>query len=288
MATPTEIALQEVILILFANTYRVLSLSNTNLSLHQGVTKKKKKRTLIKGVNLPFFGEAALGHKAASSKGKDKQGEDPTLIKRSLPVGVEQPDLTHLRENISIPSSVEMRLSSAPLGGWNIFMGDKPGKVAENRWHSLWCYLKGGMDERAPKVWTPLIKSDRPKFPLTDEISASLEKMRRIFWNRVHWKVFCEEGVLIGAGLIHDKEFELFGNPIPWGEILLAAKDTTLPNTVSFAEMRGKRPIAFKKVKVVKKGGRPGACRYNLLGDSIWEQTVILCHISRKTPVGQS
>ncbi|GAA0185883.1 hypothetical protein LIER_33171 [Lithospermum erythrorhizon] len=43
---------------------------------------------------------------------------------------------------------------------------------------------KGGMDKRVPKASTPLIKADRPKFPLTDEFSASLEKLRRIFRNK--------------------------------------------------------------------------------------------------------
>ncbi|GAA0154629.1 hypothetical protein LIER_12556 [Lithospermum erythrorhizon] len=37
-----------------------------------------------------------------------------------------------------------MFTSLSPARGWNIFMGEKPGKVPKNRWHSLWCYLKGG------------------------------------------------------------------------------------------------------------------------------------------------
>ncbi|GAA0167244.1 hypothetical protein LIER_40340 [Lithospermum erythrorhizon] len=37
------------------------------------------------------------------------------------------------------------------------------------------------------------------------------------------------------------------------GDILLAAKEIAPPNTVPLASIRGKRPISFKKVKVVKK-----------------------------------
>ncbi|GAA0159735.1 hypothetical protein LIER_43491 [Lithospermum erythrorhizon] len=43
------------------------------------------------------------------------------------------------------------------------------------------------------------------------------------------------------------------------GPILLAAKDTTLPNTVPLDRMKGRRLIAFKKLNVVKKrGSLPG------------------------------
>ncbi|GAA0165280.1 hypothetical protein LIER_20723 [Lithospermum erythrorhizon] len=37
------------------------------------------------------------------------------------------------------------------------------------------------------------------------------------------------------------------------GPILLAGKDTTVPNTVPIDRIKGRRPIAFKKLKVVKK-----------------------------------
>ncbi|GAA0186316.1 hypothetical protein LIER_33604 [Lithospermum erythrorhizon] len=87
------------------------------------------------------------------------------------------------------------------------------------------------MDARVPKVWVPLEKADRLKSPPTDETFAALEKLRRIFTHKMHWKIFCKKGILIGAGLIHDNEFDLSGNPIPLG----------------------KRLIAFKKVKAVKK-----------------------------------
>ncbi|GAA0156236.1 hypothetical protein LIER_13771 [Lithospermum erythrorhizon] len=99
----------------------------------------------------------------------------------------------------------------------------------------------------------PLEKADRPKFPPTDDTFPALEKLRQLFRHKLHWKIFYEERVLIRVGLIHDKEFDSSENLIPWGDILLAAKETTPPNTIPLASMRDKRPIAFKKVKVEKK-----------------------------------
>ncbi|GAA0150378.1 hypothetical protein LIER_09331 [Lithospermum erythrorhizon] len=79
---------------------------------------KKKKRTLIKGANLLNSSNVAPGDKAVSSEVKDKQSEDPTIIKKSLPIDVEQSHLNHLREYFSIPTSVEKRL---PLGADQVY-----------------------------------------------------------------------------------------------------------------------------------------------------------------------
>ncbi|GAA0184490.1 hypothetical protein LIER_31778 [Lithospermum erythrorhizon] len=176
-----------------------------NILLHQGVSSateaihatkvrltKKKKKPFIRAGNLYSAGWSTQCDKAAPSKTKEKQGEDPTISRNSLPVGVDHRDLNHLREYFSIPTYVERRLPP-------------------------------GADQRL-------------KFPLTDEISISLEKLRGIFKNKVHWTIFCEEGVLIGAG-----------------EILLTAKDTVPPKTIPLADMKGKRHIAFKKEKVLKR-----------------------------------
>ncbi|GAA0165163.1 hypothetical protein LIER_20635 [Lithospermum erythrorhizon] len=118
-------------------------------------------------------------------------------------------------------------------------MGNKPGKVVENRCRSLWCSLNGGMDARVPKAWIPLEKADMPKYHPTDDTFAALEKLRKIFTHKMHWKILCEEGLTMISFCTED--------------ILLAAKETAPPNTVPLASMRGKRPIASKKVKVVKK-----------------------------------
>ncbi|GAA0158594.1 hypothetical protein LIER_38691 [Lithospermum erythrorhizon] len=134
-------------------------------------------------------------------------------------------------------------------------MDDKPGKVAETRWYPLWFFLKEGMDARVPKRWVDVKKADRPKAEPTQETFAALAKLKAFFQQKMHWKFFCEEGVLIAANLVHDQEFDTSGNPIPWARILLAAKDTFLPNAMPLERMKGKRPIALNKVKVVKKGG---------------------------------
>ncbi|GAA0174190.1 hypothetical protein LIER_27632 [Lithospermum erythrorhizon] len=54
------------------------------------------------------------------------------------------------------------------------------------------------MDARVPKAWVPLANSDRPKSAPTDDAFAALEKLRWIFRHKMHWKIFCREGVLIG------------------------------------------------------------------------------------------
>ncbi|GAA0166174.1 hypothetical protein LIER_21393 [Lithospermum erythrorhizon] len=101
-ATPAEIVFQE----------GITSAREVIQATKEGLSKKKKKKTLVKGENLPSSSDAAPGDKAASSEGKDKQGKDPTITKNSLPIGVEQSHLNHLREYFSIPSSVEIRLPS--------------------------------------------------------------------------------------------------------------------------------------------------------------------------------
>ncbi|GAA0163680.1 hypothetical protein LIER_19485 [Lithospermum erythrorhizon] len=86
----------------------------------EGLTKKKKKRTLVKGVTLPANSEATLKDRPATSENRDKQSEDPTILRNSLPVEIEHADLHHVREYFSILSSIEVRL---PLGADRI---DRP------------------------------------------------------------------------------------------------------------------------------------------------------------------
>ncbi|GAA0147409.1 hypothetical protein LIER_07117 [Lithospermum erythrorhizon] len=79
-ATPAEIALQE----------GVISADDTIQATKAGVTKKKNK-ALIKVAN-----HSSAGDKAASSKAKDKKGLDPTILRKSLPIGVDPQDLVDI------------------------------------------------------------------------------------------------------------------------------------------------------------------------------------------------
>ncbi|GAA0156144.1 hypothetical protein LIER_38221 [Lithospermum erythrorhizon] len=161
-ATPSEVARQE----------GVTSACEVIHATKVGLRKKKKKKTLVKMASLPSACEAAKNNTVVGLQAKEKQGKDPTIIKNSLPVSVDQPDLGHLREYFSIPSFVDMRLPSGadqvyrPLVARNVVDGP---------------LSPGGMDERVPKVWVRLEKADRPKFPLTNEISVTLEKLKRVF-----------------------------------------------------------------------------------------------------------
>ncbi|GAA0187051.1 hypothetical protein LIER_34339 [Lithospermum erythrorhizon] len=93
------IALQEVILYNPSKGSLCLILAKTPPSPYQGITsvceaiqatkeglsKKKKKRTLVKGENIPSSSEAGPGDKAASTKGKDKQGDILLAAKETTP-----------------------------------------------------------------------------------------------------------------------------------------------------------------------------------------------------------
>ncbi|GAA0184293.1 hypothetical protein LIER_31581 [Lithospermum erythrorhizon] len=167
-STFSKITLQEVRLALHRMFIRFSSSAIVTLFCSQGIsaayeaiqatkaglTKTKKKRTLVKEASVPSASGAAPGVKPANLQGKDKQG---------------------------------------------------------------------GMDARVPKAWVPLAKADRPKSPPTDETFAALEKLKRIFRQKMYWKIFYEEG------------------------------GTALQNIVHLGDMKGKRPIAFKRVKGVKK-----------------------------------
>ncbi|GAA0143984.1 hypothetical protein LIER_04544 [Lithospermum erythrorhizon] len=76
-----------------------------------GMTKKKKK-TPIKPSNLPAPSEAVASGPTTGAQSKEK-GEDPTILRNSLPIGVTYQHLGHFREYFSIPSSLEMSLPSS-------------------------------------------------------------------------------------------------------------------------------------------------------------------------------
>ncbi|GAA0174216.1 hypothetical protein LIER_27657 [Lithospermum erythrorhizon] len=165
----------------------------------------------------------------------------PTVIRDSLPVPFTSDDLEKFRQYFSIPPSVEIRLlvdgdmiffschnvshsgwlTSLPAKrSWNNFADPKIDKVVEDRWHSKWFFVKGSIDEAVPRVWVPLGDAARPVKPkkMSATIRAQLETLRRVFDIPLHYKVFCEEGVLIQEGLIQSKEFDpTSGPPFCWG-----------------------------------------------------------------------
>ncbi|GAA0176179.1 hypothetical protein LIER_29220 [Lithospermum erythrorhizon] len=98
------------------------------------------------------------------------------------------------------------------------FADHKPNKVTEGRWHTKWCFLKEGMSNAVPERWTSLGEALRPKFEKTALIRAQIKTLKQLFDKPLHYKVFCEEGVLIQVGLIRDKEFDqTVAPPVSWG-----------------------------------------------------------------------
>ncbi|GAA0159501.1 hypothetical protein LIER_38882 [Lithospermum erythrorhizon] len=102
--------------------------------------------------------------------------------------------------------------------GWNIFADPKIEKISETRWHSKWCFMRGGMGDEVPKKWTSLEEAKHPKFMKTALIKAHIATLKRLFNKPLHYKVFCEQGVLVHAGLIRSKEFDqAVVPPVDWG-----------------------------------------------------------------------
>ncbi|GAA0168660.1 hypothetical protein LIER_40610 [Lithospermum erythrorhizon] len=138
---------------------------------------------------------------------------------------------------------------------WNIFADPKIDKITKDRWHSKWFFVKGGMDEAILKVWVPLEDSNRPIMPkkMPTMVRAELETLRQVFDKPVHYKVFCEEGILIQAGLIRSKEYDpTLVPPVSWDDVLNAARRCAEPKDVPFSTMVGERQPLFRKTKVRK------------------------------------
>ncbi|GAA0168890.1 hypothetical protein LIER_40668 [Lithospermum erythrorhizon] len=75
--TPEEVTLQK----------GITSMANGIKATIAGLTKGKKKKPLIKATNLPSAGESVT-----SSQAPEKQGEDPTILGKSLPIGIDYQD----------------------------------------------------------------------------------------------------------------------------------------------------------------------------------------------------
>ncbi|GAA0139316.1 hypothetical protein LIER_00887 [Lithospermum erythrorhizon] len=115
--------------------------------------------------------------------------------------------------------------------------------------HKRW-YGRG-----APKAWVPLWDAKRPTVPkkMYVVVRAQLETLKQVFDRPLHYKVFCEEGVLIQAGLIRSKEYDpTLVPPVSWDEVLDAAQRCVEPKDVPFFTMTGERRPLVRKSKVRK------------------------------------
>ncbi|GAA0176479.1 hypothetical protein LIER_29461 [Lithospermum erythrorhizon] len=177
-------------------------------------------------------------------------GTVPTIIRKSLPVPFSKEDLRGFRRHFSILSFVQMRL----LGeGDQVFEPRIDPSCSEGphapRWTPIkWSYLLGEMDERVTRIWTPLSTTNHPKFPKSAQVTAQISLLQEIFQDPYDYKVFCEEGVLIHAGMIRSKRFDSFVElPITWEEVLTASRSSVEPKMVPFSTMKGKRVPLFKR-----------------------------------------
>ncbi|GAA0164573.1 hypothetical protein LIER_20172 [Lithospermum erythrorhizon] len=154
-------------------------------------------------------------------------------INPSLPLFFNMHNTSHSGPLTSFPSAQSCK----------IFTDHRPDKVVDGRWHTKWCFLKDGMSDTVPKRWTSLGEALRPKFKKTALINAQIATLKRLLVNPYHYKVFCEEGVLIQAGLIRSKEFDpTVTPPVSWGiasYIFICHSFFSFPNlTLNFSHMR--------------------------------------------------
>ncbi|GAA0183993.1 hypothetical protein LIER_31310 [Lithospermum erythrorhizon] len=92
------------------------------------------------------------------------------------------------------------------------------------------------MSDVVPKSWTSLAEALHPKFKKIALVIAQISTLKRVFVNLFHYKVFCDEGVLIQVGLIRSKEFEpTMAPPVSWGNVVQPAPT---PASVSLSEKR--------------------------------------------------
>ncbi|GAA0161019.1 hypothetical protein LIER_17436 [Lithospermum erythrorhizon] len=154
-------------------------------------------------------------------------------INPTLPLFINMHNTSHSGPLTSFPSAQSCKN----------FVDHKPDKVAEGRWHTKWYFLKEGMSDAVPERWTSLEEALRPKFKKTVLIKAQITTLKRLSVNPYHYKVFCEEGMLIQAGMIRSKEFDpTVAPPVSWGiayyilvcHSLFSFNDLTL----NFSQMR--------------------------------------------------
>ncbi|GAA0147354.1 hypothetical protein LIER_36503 [Lithospermum erythrorhizon] len=171
-----------------------------------GSTPKKKKKSLVKGVKIPLSSEATSSVPSSGAKSKDKEGEISTILRDSLPCpGPNSPPgwlyltvfhviygIVKVKPNMPLfcqlftLSHTGVTTLLGPTKGWNIFIDDKPGKVAEIRWHALWFFMKGGMEARVPNRWVDAKKADRPRAEPTDDTFVALAKLKTFFRQKLH------------------------------------------------------------------------------------------------------
>ncbi|GAA0176063.1 hypothetical protein LIER_29122 [Lithospermum erythrorhizon] len=132
--------------------------------------------------------------------------------------------MAEINTTVSLFFNMHTTSHSGPLTSFptarncNIFADPKLHKVAELRWRSKWCFMKGGIGDAVHKRWTSLGEALHPKFKKIALIKAQIATLKQLFDKTLHYKVFCEEGVLVQAGLIRSKEFDpTVVPPVDWG-----------------------------------------------------------------------
>ncbi|GAA0164278.1 hypothetical protein LIER_19954 [Lithospermum erythrorhizon] len=162
--------------------------------------------------------------------------------------------------------------SFSSLSDYNIFVEDKPDKVSEGRWHSKWCYILGGMDDRVPWIWTLFSKAKRPIFARSIHVKAQIALLQEVFQDSWDYKVFCEEGVLIQAGIIRSKEFDSSVEPpVTWVEPMVHASSSKGQESDFARKDSATRPLLLEEI------GKP----YEEYIDTLELQGVIAKHLVR-------
>ncbi|GAA0148276.1 hypothetical protein LIER_07765 [Lithospermum erythrorhizon] len=76
------------------------------------------------------------------------------------------------------PVQADANAGKSATRGCNIFTDPKIENIAETRWYSKWCFMKGGMGDVVSKRWTSLKDAKHPKFKETALIKAQMRRAK--------------------------------------------------------------------------------------------------------------
>ncbi|GAA0169010.1 hypothetical protein LIER_23582 [Lithospermum erythrorhizon] len=141
-----------------------------------------------------------------------------------------------------------------PIGaGTRPNTGTRPNKVKDSRLHMKWFFARGGIEQEVPRIWT--LKEEAWGLPIPSATNMdSVGILRDVLpqgENKLPWYNFCDEAMLVMAGLVYDKVFSPFnrGTPLSWDELVNMAS-SQVPQLVDLDDMLMDFPSLFTCVAI--------------------------------------
>ncbi|GAA0153199.1 hypothetical protein LIER_11498 [Lithospermum erythrorhizon] len=112
--------------------------------------------------------------------------------------------------------------------------------------HKKWFFVQGGMAIRVPYICTLQDEAKRlPNCTATNiDVVAKICSILPQRMDKLSWHVFCEDTMLVKAGLVFDKEFypKNPGDPSSRDELISSAGKGPKPTEINFGPMLSERP----------------------------------------------